>query len=105
MQDKLTPLEILVACFGISALGGFFSYLRSPEPFQCRYAIAATFYTGLGGTTIGLLWHNYFSPTNPLFLIGISGLAGLGGATALDILINLFKSGGVHITVESKEDD
>jgi hypothetical protein len=54
-----------------------------------------------------LAWYEYYDgKDNIAFLLAISGLAGIGGATALD-LIRLFFAGKLHITLnaQSEEDD
>ncbi len=105
MPYRLTPLQVLLSCFTISALGGFFSYLRSDRKFELRYAAAAMFYSGITGLVIGLLWYTWFAPDNMFFLIGVSGLAGLGGSTAIDIVLKLLKSGGINIVVKPNDED
>ncbi len=104
MQDKLRPLEVLLSCLAIASLGGFFSLLRSQQPLTARGLVAATLYSGLIGLVIGLLWFNYFAPANLFFLIGTSGLAGLGGVTLLDVVVNVIAKGGVNITIKPKSD-
>ena len=105
MQEPLSPFQVLLSCFTISSLGGFFSYLRSDNKFRLRDAVAITFYTGLVGLVIGLLWFTWFAPDNLFFLIGVSGLAGLGGSTAIDIVLKLIKSGGIQINIQPKDDE
>ena len=71
-------------------------------------------YSGVTGLVIGLTWYNYFSGRDNLyFLIGVSGLAGLGGTTLLDFAVQVVAKGGLNITVnpggtekqEEKKDD
>ena len=80
LDDDLTPLGVFISCFSLSALCGFFTHLRGPKALTIREVTAVTFYSGLVGLIIGLIWLKYF-PGNLYFLIGVSGLAGLGGST------------------------
>jgi hypothetical protein len=105
MDDKLTPIQVFLSCFTVASLGGFFSHLRSKKPLSLRNTIALTFYSGLVGLVIGLLWYNYFAPGNLYFLIGVSGLAGLGGTTLLDVVVNVISKGGVNIMFTPQGDD
>ena len=86
-QDDLSPVQVFISCFTIASLAGFFTHLRGSKPLRLREVLSVTFYTGLFGLVIGLMWHNYFAPGNLYFLIGISGLAGLGGTTMLNTII------------------
>jgi hypothetical protein len=52
------------------------------------------------GVVISLLWYNYFEGKgNVYFLLGVSGLAGIGGVTVLDFIIEALKRGGIHISI------
>jgi hypothetical protein len=103
---ELSPLEVFLSCFTISALGGFFSLLRSERPISLRSCCAATFYSGVIGLVIGLLWYNYWADTNIFFLIGVSGLAGLGGLSLSDLVIKLLRGKlGIKISVHADKED
>jgi hypothetical protein len=105
MQDKITPLQVFMACFGLASLGGLTALLRSGRPLTVRTLTAAVLYSGLMGVIIGLVWYNYFDgQNNVFFLMGVSGLAGLGGTTLLDFVVQLISKGGVNIIIKPKDD-
>ena len=105
MQDKLTPLEVFVSCFSVASLAGLASLLRSGKPLDRRVVIAAMLYSGMFGLTIGLLWYNYFGgQDNIYFLVGVSGLAGLGGTSLLELLVHGISKGfNIKITADKKD--
>ena len=106
MPDRLSPLQALVAAFSISSFGGLAALLRSDKPITWRAAIAAVMYSGMMGLVIALLWYNFFDGKgNVFFLLGVSGLAGIGGTTAIDFLIQVIKKGGVQITITPQDTD
>jgi hypothetical protein len=106
MNDKLNPLEVFIYCFSIASLAGIAALLRSNKVLTARIIVSAALYSGLFGLVIGLIWYNYFAPTNIFFLIGVSGLAGLGGVSLLDVILQLITSGvNVRIHLEPDEDD
>jgi len=107
MQDKLTPLEVFASCFSISSLAGLASLLRSGKPLTWRLVAATLLYSGIFGLVIGLLWFNYFGGQNNIyFLIGVSGLAGLGGTTLLDFIVQGLANGfNIKITASKSEGD
>lgn len=106
MQDKLTPLEVFISCFSISSLAGAAALLRSGKALTWRAVTAAILYSGIFGLVIGLLWYNYFGGQNNVyFLIGVSGLAGLGGTSLLDFAVQGIANGfNIKITTSSDGD-
>ena len=105
MPDKFDPKLTLSAAFAISSLGGLAAMLRSNKPLSVRAVLSAILYSGVMGLIIALLWYNYFDGNgNIYFLLGVSGLAGVGGTTVLDFVVQAFKSGGVHITITPGEE-
>lgn len=100
MPEKFDPLRILMASFAISSLGGLAALLRSNQPLGWRNVVSAMLYSGIMGLIIALLWYNYFDGKgNIYFLLGVSGLAGIGGTTVLDFLITTLKKGGIHVQI------
>lgn len=94
------PLHIFAAAFIIAGLGGVAALLRSARKLNGRAAAGAVLSSGLLGLTIALLWYNHFEGTqNIYFLLGLCGLTGLGGVTAVDILLKMAKKGGLHIVI------
>ena len=105
MPDRIAPLQALVAAFLIAAFGGLAALLRSQHPITLRSALAAILYSGLLGLVIALLWYNYFDGQgNIFFLLGVSGLSGIGGATLADFLVQLLKQGGIQVFVMPQHD-
>lgn len=107
MQDKIEPLRVFMSAFAISSLGGLAALLRSKRELTWRSVCSAVLYSGMMGTVIALLWYNYFNGHgNIYFLLGVSGLAGIGGTTVLDFVVQALKShGGVNITIRPNEGD
>lgn len=107
MQDKLTPFDVFVSCFSISSLAGLAALLRNGKPLTWRMVAAAVLYSGIFGLVIGLLWFNYFGgQDNIYFLIGVSGLAGLGGTTLLDFVVQGLANGfNIKITTSDAAGD
>lgn len=100
MADKFDPKLTLSAAFAISSLGGLAAMLRSNKPLTIRAVLSALLYSGMMGLIIALLWYNYFDGSgNIYFLLGVSGLAGVGGMTVLDFVLQAIKHGGVNITI------
>ena len=107
MPDRLTALQVFVSCFSISSFAGLAALLRSGKPLTWRNITAAFLYSGIFGLVIGLLWYQYFGgQDNVYFLIGVSGLAGLGGMSLLDFAVQGLLSGfNIKITTEGRDDD
>lgn len=103
---QIGPLWVFVSAFLISALGGLAGLLRSTQPIHARTLAAATLYSGVMGLIIALLWYNHFEGLgNVYFLLGISGLAGIGGVSFVDLIIKVAKRGGLQITISPAEED
>lgn len=104
MNDKLTPLQVLICCFSIASLAGIAALLRSNKELTIRTIASAALYSGLFGLVIGLIWYNYFAPANLFFLVGVSGLAGLGGVSLLDVILQLITN-GVNVRISLNDED
>ena len=104
VQEKLESIKVLAAALAISSVGGLAALLRSNKPITVRAVLSALLYSGLVGLIIALLWYNFFEGKgNIFFLLGVSGLAGIGGTTVLDLIIQLLKNGGIDISIRPKE--
>lgn len=104
-MDRFDPLKILIASFAISSLGGLAALLRSNQVLSRRNVLATCLYSGMMGLVIALLWYTYFDGcSNLYFLLGISGLAGIGGTTLLDFVVQSLKKGGIHISISPGDD-
>lgn len=102
-NDGYEAGKVILAAFGISSVGGLAALLRSKRPLTWRTIAAAFLYSGMMGTTIALLWYNYFDGKgNTTFLLGISALAGIGGTTVADFIIQFMKRGGFDISIRPK---
>lgn len=103
-QQKFDPFHVLAASFALSSLGGLAALLRSQKKLTARTIVSAVLWSGLTGLLIALTWFNYFnSQGNIYFLLAVSGLAGIGGTTVVDLLMQIFKSGGINIVISPKE--
>lgn len=99
-MNRLEPLHVFLSAFAISSLGGLAALLRSNRELSLRAVVSAVLYSGIMGLIIALLWYNWFDGQGNLyFLLGVSGLAGVGGTTVLDFIIQVIKKGGVTINI------
>lgn len=105
--EAFDPLKVFWSAFGIASFAGLAALLRSGKKLTWLAVFAAMLNAGLIGLAICLLWYTKFrSEDNIYFLIGVCALAGLGGTTVIDFVIQLCKKGGVSITITpSKEDE
>lgn len=106
MQDKLTPLQVILAGATLSSFGGLAALLRSGANLTARNLLSATLYSFVFGAVYCLLWYNYFDgeKQNFYFLIGSAGLVGLGGMTLIDFAVQVLLHGKVSITVKPDDD-
>lgn len=83
--DDPSPLQIFVAAVSIGALAGLASALRSAAALTGRYVGSSILTAALTALLTSLIGHQYVTESkNIYFLLGVSGLAGYGGATLLD---------------------
>jgi hypothetical protein len=92
MDDKLNPLYVFISAFGVSSFAGLAALLRAGKEISKIAVCSAILNSGLLGLALALLWYHKFQD-NIYFLIGICVLAGLGGATMVDFVLQIFKSG------------
>ena len=91
MVGRYDPVWVALIAFAIAAAGGVAACLRTKAPATCRRLFAAFLYSGLIGLCVCFVWYNYFDgQDNIMFLLGLSGLAGVCGAGALDLLTLLW---------------
>lgn len=101
MNGKLAPLHIFLSAFAISSIGGLAALLRSKKQISARTIFSALLYSGMTGLIIALMWYEFFDGQgNIYFLLGVSGLAGIGGATIIDFIVQLFKTGKIWTLVK-----
>ena len=88
MESKYNALHVLFSAFGISSFAGLASLLRSDKEITVRMVVSAMLNSGILGLVIALLWYNYYEGKgNIYFLLGVSGLAGIGGMSMLDFVV------------------
>jgi len=108
MQDKMTPIQVILGCFTVSSFAGLAALLRSKQDLNWRIVVATCLYSGVFGLIYGLIWFNWFAgdDQNYFFLIGSSGLIGLGGASLLDFVVSGVLHGfGCNITITAGKQD
>ena len=104
MPGKYNPILVVLSAFAISSFGGVAAALRSEEDLDWRRLIGAFMYSGAIGLVVCLCWYSFFDgQDNIMFLLGISGLAGIGGANILDIL-KLLWQGKIVIRITKKQE-
>ena len=103
-MNQIDPLLIFSATFLISAFAGLATLLRSQKTLYLRSIISAMLNSGLFGLAIGLIWYKYYYTDNIWFLMGISLMAGLGGITIVDFVLEIIKRGGLIISIQQKKD-
>jgi len=100
MPPAMDSFKILISCFLLSAMGGFFALLRSNRVITWRNAAAATLYPGLMGLVVALCCYKYAEAANNLYLlVGTAGMIGLGGVTLIDLILSLASQGGVQVHI------
>lgn len=80
-----TPLQIIAAAVAIGGLAGMASALRTSIVLTGRYvgsSVLTSILTAVLTVLIG--WYYVQESRHIYFLLGVSGLAGYGGATLLD---------------------
>lgn len=92
------PMGVFVSSFLVAAFAGLASLLRTGAKLTTVSVISAILNSGLVGLGISLLWYTKFQD-NVYFLIGICVLAGLGGATTVDMILNSIKAGGFSLKI------
>ncbi len=101
MSEEAFLLGIL-AFFGAS-LAGLAAHLRSGKELGWRAVTAAVLNSGLVGLIIFLIGFRVFHD-DLAYLIGMSLLSGIGGATLLDFALQLVKRGlGIRISIDQPQ--
>ncbi len=106
IPNQLTPFQVLTGCLTVSSLAGLAALLRSKQALTWRNVVATCLYSGMFGLIYGLIWFEWFDGEhqNFFFLIGSSGLVGLGGASLLDFVVDGLLN-GFNITISTKKKD
>lgn len=105
MPITMPELVTFVAGFGLAAIGGLAALLRSRQSLSCRKAAASMLYTGMLGLVIALLGYGRFADAQDISaLLALCGLSGLGGQSAVDLVLQIFAKGGLSITIQPRSD-
>lgn len=93
------PLWVFLWCFSVAAVAGLAQLLHSGQPLTVRSVLSATLHSGMSGMIVGLLWFNFFTTENIYFLVGLSGLAGIAGSSAIEFLCQLV-AGNIGLSIK-----
>lgn len=100
MDDpRIDPIKVFIAAAAISSVGSLAAILRSNKPLTWRSVTAAMLYSGIVGMLIAMAGYNYFGVENLYFLLSVSGLAGIGGTTVLDFVVQAIRYGGINVII------
>jgi len=95
-------LAALISIFGAS-LAGLAGELRSNRPLTRRSIGAALLNSAVWSLIVFLLGYGALKD-DLTYLIGVSLLAGIGGATASDFMVQLIKKGlRIHIRIDDEK--
>lgn len=92
-------VKLLLSVFAINSLAGLAALLRSRQRPTLVQVISAMLYSGLIGLAIFMVLLGRM-PEEIVLNIGVSVLAGLGGASLLDFLKAGFQQGGINVHVD-----
>ncbi len=90
----LEGIFVFVAAFLVSAFAGLAALLRSPSPLTIRSAVTSFLNCGSMGLAVSLVWYSQFKD-NPYVLVGMCGMAGLGGLATVEWLVESLKKFGL----------
>ena len=85
------PLILFAASFGLASCAGLAALLRSGRPPTALQVASAMLNGGLLGLGLALLWYERFRD-NLYALVGMTVLAGMGGASFLDLALALARN-------------
>ncbi len=114
MDEKYHPIAVLLSAFGLSSFAGIATLLRGNQVISLRVVLGAFLYSGLSGLVVALIWFRYFDENgNIYFLLGVSALAGAGGTSVIDCLLQVFLravrtgdlGGPIRSVPDSKKED
>lgn len=103
----IEPLKLFGGIFVAASFAGLAALLRSKQKVSARAVVSAMLNSGFIGTVIGLIWYSQYKDTNLFFLVGVSILAGLGGSTTIDFVLQVARGrlGVATVTDQPKPDD
>lgn len=83
----VSPWLLFGGVFIVASLGGLAALLRSGQDITRRQVASALLNSGLVGVIIALILWGRYGAEDPFLLFGVSILAGFGGATTIDLLV------------------
>lgn len=92
-------LKTLAAIFAVNSVAGLTALLNSGQKITWVRAVSAMLYSGLIGAAIYAILSSYMKD-ELLVAMGVSVLAGLGGASLLDLIKAGFQQGGINFHVD-----
>lgn len=96
-------LMVFGCAFFVSAFAGLAALLRSTTALTWKSAATAISNSGVLGLGISLLWYAKFQD-NIYALIGVCVIAGLGGMTTIDFVLNSIRKGGFSVKLGQNGD-
>ena len=87
-RDLTHPLLYTMA---ISGIGSLAAALRSRRQLTARHVVAAALTSIIAGTVVLLLTASRLE-ADPATWVGVSALAGIGGASTLDLLLEALRA-------------
>lgn len=88
LRDHVTPMAWTVA---ISSVGALAAQLQSNRKLTLRHVVGAVLTSGVAGLVVHTLLISRLHD-DPWTLTGVSALAGIGGASTLDFLLQAIKA-------------
>jgi hypothetical protein len=87
-------------------MGGVAHELRRSGRLDLRRLIAAGLYSAVCGISIGAIMLSQLGAERWPMIIGVSALAGVGAADAIDFAVHLLTGGGLSIRIfRDRQDD
>lgn len=103
-MNEQNPMAVFLSAFGVSSFAGLAALIRNGKRPTRMDIFSAMLNSGLIGLALAMLWFHKFQD-NIYFLIGITILAGLGGATMVDFVLTLFRAylgAAANVKIEEK---
>ena len=102
MPQRFEPILVFLASVGIASFGGVAARLRSKDPVNWRTLLAAFLHSGFIGLVVCLALYNVMEARDNIpLLLAISGLAGIGGANVVDLIL-MFLGGKIKLVFSVK---
>jgi hypothetical protein len=102
MDSQINPIGVFISSFGVAAFAGLAALLRTGTKLSVVTVLSQLLNSGLLGLGISLLWYTKFQD-NIYFLVGVCLLAGLGGMTTVEFVLQAIRKGGFSINLGGKD--